>query len=307
MMVGIDIGGTKIELAAFDENLNAVGSWREPTPKASYVDLITSLQVLVKRAQDLAGPLGSIGVGVPGLIHDGRVSASSNIPSLNGKDVRRDLSDAVGQDIILSNDANAFVQSEAYDGSGYGYSCVCGLIVGTGYAGAFSFSGCVNLGRQGVAGEIGHVPISAVVANAHQLPLRQCGCGLAGCIEQYVSGPGLEWICRYLNAPFSTCIELAKALDSEEASAERVLDVYVDCLGSSIASVILTSDPDVFVLGGGVSNINALYERLPSVVESHLFAALTSPPIKMARHGDSSGVRGAAIIGLQRKAVQASP
>ena len=133
-----------------------------------------------------------------------------------------------------------------------GFASVCGLIVGTGYSGAFSSSGSLNLGWQGAAGEIGHVPISTRVAHAHQLPLRKCGCGLSGCIEQYVSGPGLEWLCQHLGAPFSSCIELAKGLDDQSGEAQRVLDVYLDCLGSSIASLILTHDPEVFVLGGGV-------------------------------------------------------
>ena len=300
MMVGIDIGGTKIELAAFDAGFKTLGVWRASTPRTGYVDLISRLCRLLKRAQKLVGPPVSIGVGVPGLIREGRISAASNIPSLRDKNLRRDLSDALGQDVALTNDANAFVHSESYDGSGHGYSSVCGLIVGTGYSGAFSLSGSVNPGWQGAAGEIGHAPISAVVAKTHNLPLRQCGCGLAGCIERYVSGSGLEWICRHLNTPYSTCIDFANGLDSQEVLAECVLNVYLDCLGSSIAGLVLANDPDVFVLGGGVSNISALYERLPSAVESHLFAALDSPPIKMARHGDSSGVRGAALIGCQR-------
>ena len=213
-----------------------------------------------------------------------------------GKYLRRDLSAAVGQEVILVNDADAFVQSEAFDGSGCGFESVCGLIIGTGYAGAFSFLGKSNAGFQGAAGEIGHVPISAYVAQAHDLPLRRCGCGLTGCIEQYVSGPGLEWICRHLGAPFSSCTELAEGLDKQSEAAQRVLDVYLDCLGSSIASLIMTNDPEIFVLGGGISNIRSLYARLPDVVETHLFAELASPPIRMARHGDSSGVRGAALI-----------
>ena len=299
MKVGIDIGGTKIELAAFDAGFNRVGTWRKPTPRSSYGDLAKTVCELVKRVHKVAGPPESIGVGVPGLIREGRVLAASNLPGLSGKNLRRDLSDAVGQNIVLTNDANAFVRSEAFDGSGSGYSAVCGLIVGTGYSGAFSFSGNVNRGWQGAAGEFGHTPISAVVAKAHNLPLRQCGCGLAGCIERYVSGPGLEWICRHLNAPFSTALEFAEGLHRHEVLAGCVLNVYLDCLASSIASLILTNDPDVFVLGGGVSNISALYEKLPGAVESQLFGTVTAPPIKMARHGDSSGVRGAALVGIQ--------
>ena len=300
MIVGIDIGGTKIALGAFDAELNSLGMWREPTPRTSYVDLVNKICVLVKRAHKLAGPPESIGIGVPGLIHDGRVMTTSNIPGLKGRNLHRDLSDAFGQDVILANDANTFVQAEAYYGAGYGYSSVCGLIVGTGFSGAFASAGSVNAGWQGAAGEVGHIPISANAASVHKLPLRTCGCGLIGCIEQYVSGPGLEWICRHLDAPFSSCIELAAGLDSRAGPAERVLNVYLDCLGSSIASLILTNDPDVVVLGGGVSNITSLYERLPDVVETHLFAGLNSPPIRKARHGSTSGVRGAALIARQR-------
>ena len=301
MIVGIDIGGTKMELAAFDAALNTLGTWRDATPTASYDDLVAKVCALVKQAKELAGLPDFIGVGVPGVVQDGYVSATSNIPSLRGKNLSRDLSDAVGHSVVLSNDANSFVRSEVFDGAGCGYSAVCGLIIGTGYSCAFSFSGHVFGGQQGLAGEIGHVPISAVVARAHGLPLRQCGCGLVGCIEQYVSGPGLDWICRHLNSPFSSGIELAKNLECREEDAERVLNVYLDCLGSSIANLVLTNDPDVFVLGGGVSNINFLCERLPSFVETHLFGGLASPPIKMARHGDLSGVRGAALMGRQRK------
>ncbi len=301
MMVGIDIGGTKIELAAFDAGFATLGVWRESTPRTSYGDLVNRICTLVKRAHALAGPTDSIGVGVPGLMHNGRVTATSNIPGLKGKNLRRDLSAAVGQDVILARDVDAFVQSEAHDGSGCGFSSVCGLVLGTGYSGAFSFSGSSNPSWQGAAGEIGHVPISARVARRHELPLRKCGCGLTGCIEQYVSGPGLEWMCRHLGAPYRSCIELAEGLGDRSGPAERVLDVYLDCLGSSIASLILSNDPDVFVLGGGVSNITSLYERLPDRVETHLFGNLTSPPIKMARHGDSSGVRGAALIARQQQ------
>ena len=300
MMVGIDIGGTKIELAAFDARLTTLGAWRESTPRTSYRDLVSVICTLVERADAYAGPADSIGVGVPGLMRNGRVTATSNLPGLTGKNLRRDLSAAFGQDVILARDVDAFVRSEAHDGAGRGFSSVCGLILGTGYSGAFSFSGNSTPGWQGAAGEIGHVPISARVARAHKLPLRKCGCGLTGCMEQYVSGPGLEWICRHLGAPFSSCIELAGGLDERSGQAERVLDVYVDCLGSSIASLILSNDPDVFVLGGGVSNITSLYERLPDSVETHLFANLSPPPIRMARHGDSSGVRGSALIAMQR-------
>ena len=300
MLVGIDIGGTKIELAAFDAGLKPLGKWREPTPTGSYEELVGKLRVLVEQASELVGPPVSVGVGVPGVINDGHVWATSNVPSLKGKDLRTDLSSAIGRRVVLSNDATSFVRSEAFDGSGRGYSSVCGLVIGTGYAGAFALSGSVILGRQGVAGEIGHVPISALVAKMHGLPLRRCGCGLVGCIEQYVSGPGLDWICRHIESPFNSGKELAKGLQIATAGADRVLNVYLDCLGSSIAGLVLTHDPDIFVLGGGVTNMKCLFERLPSFVEAHLFARVSCPPIRMARHGDSSGVRGAALIGRQQ-------
>ena len=299
MLVGIDIGGTKIELAAFDAGLNTLCKWREPTPTASYKELVGKVSALVEQASELVGPPESVGVGVPGVINDGHVWATSNVPSLQGQDLRTDLSSAIGRRVVLANDATSFVRSEAFDGSGRGYSSVCGLVIGTGYAGAFASSGSVILGRQGVAGEIGHVPISAVVAKTHGLPLRRCGCGLAGCIEQYVSGPGLDWICRHFGSPFNSAIELAKGLQNATEDVERVLTVYLDCLGSSIAGLVLTHDPDVFVLGGGVTNMKCLFERLPSFVQAHLFAGVTCSPIRMARHGDSSGVRGAALIGRQ--------
>jgi len=281
LRIGVDIGGTKIEAIRFDRG-REVFRKRVATPRGDYQKTIEAIAALVHEAGH-----GSIGVGMPGaLSHLSRVVKNANSTWLNGKPLKQDLEQALGRKVRLENDANCFALSEATDGAGKGARVVFGVILGTGVGGGIVVDGRLLKGANAIAGEWGHNPVP--LPTAEDLPLPPCYCGRAGCIETYLSGPGL-------------------ARDHERATGRRVapeeaaLDArtmarYQERLARALAGVINLLDPDVIVLGGGMSKLATLYTEVPRLWTRYVFsdhvATRLAPPV----HGDSSGVRGAAWL-----------
>ncbi len=299
MIYGIDVGGTKIEIAVYADDLNAVDRWRTATPTESYDAFIETLANLIGEADAKFGVEGTVGLGIPGLIDAEGRSLSSNIPAANGRNVRRDLSARIGRKVTIGNDCRCFALSEATGGAGEGFRNVYGAVLGTGAAGGFVVDGVLEAGRQGIAGEYGHIPLPALMQQRYDLPLRQCGCGLPSCVEGYISGPGLMFLQQYFGGSFADAPTLASAWRAGDGVAEKTFDVYLDILGSTFATLVLLHDPDIIVLGGGVSLIDGIPERLPGAIEEHLFNNAKSPIIRRAKFGDASGSRGAAILANQ--------
>lgn len=282
LRIGVDIGGTKIETIALDQRGREVFRKRVTTPRGHYQKTIEIVAVLVREAG-----AGSVGIGMPGALSQvtGLVK-NANSTWLNGKPLKQDLEKALGREVRLENDANCFALSEASDGAGKGAQVVFGVILGTGVGGGIVVNGRVLTGANAIAGEWGHNPLP--LPETEDLPLPPCYCGRAGCIETYLSGPGLAR-------------DHESATGRRVAPEEAVLDAktmarYQERLARALASVINLLDPDVIVLGGGMSKLAALYTEVPRLWTRYVFsdhvATRLAPPV----HGDSSGVRGAARL-----------
>ncbi|MGQ3018216.1 ROK family protein [Phenylobacterium sp.] len=289
--IGVDFGGTKIEAAALDKTGAIIARLRRPNPGA-YGPALTVVAELVAAVEAEAGARAArVGVGMPGSISP-RTGLIRNANSvwLNGERFGQDLEAALGRPVRLANDANCLALSEAADGAGAGAGVVFAAILGTGCGGGLVVDGCLVEGRNGVTGEWGHTPLPWATAEEHPGPA--CWCGRRGCLETWISGPALAADHGAgLSAP--EIIEAARAGDPD---AQGALARYVDRLGRALAGVVDLIDPDVIVLGGGMSNVGELYERLPGAIGPHVFADGFDTPIRQAVHGDSSGVRGAAWL-----------
>jgi fructokinase len=283
LRIGVDVGGTKIEALALDGAGREVSRRRVATPRGDYAATIHAIQALAHEAGE-----GAVGVGIPGNISQktGLVK-NANSTWLNGKPLKRDLEVALGREIRIENDANCFALSEAADGAGKGAAVVFGVILGTGVGGGVVVHGKVLAGANGIAGEWGHNPLPA--PTAADLPLPDCYCGRKGCIETYLSGPGLSHDYERRTGERKTAEEIVSLGDP-------ALERYVERLARALAGVINVLDPDVIVLGGGMSNVARLYTEVPRLWTRHVFsdhvATRLAPPV----HGDSSGVRGAAWL-----------
>jgi fructokinase len=282
MRIGIDLGGTKIEAIAL-EGAREVLRKRVPTPRGDYDATISAVSSLVRQ---IGG--GTVGVGIPGALS--RVTdlvKNANSTWLIGKPLKEDLERAIGREVRLENDANCFALSEATDGAGRGAAVVFGVILGTGVGGGIVAHGKVLTGANAIAGEWGHNPLPA--PQPDDLPLPTCYCGRSGCIETYLSGPGLSADHLRLTG---------ERLKAEEIVAlqGRSLERYEARLARSLASVINVLDPDVIVLGGGMSNVERLYTEVPRLWSEHVFSDHVATRLVRNAHGDSSGVRGAAWL-----------
>ena len=299
MMYGLDIGGTKAEFAVFDNDLNRLHACRIATPTSDYDRLIKSIGELVDDADSHFGRVESIGVGVPGIRdRDGR-SFSANVPCLNERDVKSDLADQLKRTVVVTNDGMAFALSEAHGGAGEGHDPMVGVVLGTGTFGGYCVGGQLQSGRDGVAGEWGHLSIAATVRERHDLPLHRCGCGALGCIECYVSGRGMSRIHRHLAGSALSTRELVQGMRAGESSCKRAFGIWMDCVASCFAQLVLHINPEIVVVGGGLSQIRELYCQLPDVLSKYLFQQIEPPRIVPAKFGDASGVRGTAILAAQ--------
>ena len=245
----------------------------------------------------------SVGVGVPGAVDSERLIKNSNILVLNQQAFAQDLEQALGMAVPVTNDANCFTLSEAMDGSGYGHSVVFGVILGTGCGGGLCIDNRLISGPNACAGEWGHNALPRYHESQDGTGVR-CYCGQLNCIESFISGSGLER--QYLNhtAQHAGVPQIMRQVESGDADACLLWERYCDQLARALASVVNTLDPDVIVLGGGVSNIDLLYSGLQARVAQYVFGKQCRTPIVRARHGDSSGVRGAAWLGAQQAIVE---
>ena len=283
LRIGIDLGGTKIEALALDPRGREVFRKRVLTPRGDYAATLEAVVALVNEVG-----AGTVGVGIPGALS--RVTGlvkNANSTWLIGQPLKQDLERALGREVRFENDANCFALSEAIDGAGQGARVVFGVILGTGVGGGIVVDRRVLVGRNAIAGEWGHNPLP--IPSAADLPLPACYCGRTGCIETYLSGPGLESDHERLTQEKLQAKEVA-ARDGE------ALDRYVERLGRSLAGVINFLDPDVIVLGGGMSNVERLYTEVPRRWTRYVFSDQVATRLVRNVHGDSSGVRGAAWL-----------
>jgi fructokinase len=275
MRIGIDLGGTKIEGIALDTVGAELVRRRVSTPRGDYRATVDAVVGLVHAIESETGRSATVGVGMPGALSrvSGRVK-NANSTCLNGQPLQDDLEAALVRPVRLANDANCFALSEAIDGAGRGARVVFGVILGTGVGGGIVVDGQVLEGPNAITGEWGHNPMP--LPNDDDLPLRTCYCGRAGCIETYLSGPALE----------------RERVQDEGAALSR----YERRLARALAGVINVLDPDVIVLGGGVSNLDRLYDHVPRLWGVHVFSDQVATRLVKHAHGDSSGVRGAAWL-----------
>ena len=296
MRIGIDLGGTKIEGIAL-EGADVLFRRRVPSPRGDYDATILAIRDFVAAIQQETGRKGTIGIGIPGAMsaHSGLVK-NANSTWIIGKPLARDLERAIGQPVRVSNDANCFALSEATDGAAKGAHNVFGVIIGTGTGGGIVIDGHVIEGRHRIAGEWGHNPLPWPTPD--ETPGPPCYCGSRGCIETFLSGPALVQTYARLDAksPYSDASAIAAQADAGDARASQALAVYEGRLARALASIINVLDPDIIVLGGGLSNIARLYTSVPALWKPFVFSDTADTPLVAALHGDSSGVRGAAWL-----------
>jgi fructokinase len=295
MRIGIDLGGTKTESVAIDDGGAECARVRIATPSHSYDEIVSAVARLVRETEARVGQEGTVGVGIPGAISPATgLVKNANTVVLNGRPLDRDLEQALGRPVRIANDANCFALSEASDGAGAGGRVVFGVIVGTGTGGGLVVEGKVLTGPHAIAGEWGHNPLPW--PRDDERPGPSCYCGKHGCIETYLSGPGLARDHRECTGQACDAGTVARKAESGDPESLATLARHADRMARSLACVINVIDPDVIVLGGGVSNIARLYQEVPRLLGNYVFSDTVTTPIRPARHGDSSGVRGAAWL-----------
>jgi fructokinase len=300
MRIGIDLGGTKIEVIALDESGATLARRRVATPVGDYDGTVRAIAGLVEGVEAELGARGSVGIATPGAISNRTgLMKNSNSTVLNGRPLDRDIAAALGRPIRMENDANCFALSEAVDGAAAGAAVVFGVILGTGVGGGLVVERRVVTGRNRIGGEWGHNPLPW--PRDDERPGAACYCGKAGCVETFLSGSGLARSYRATTGVDTSAEEIARAAGQGEAAALASLELYRDRLARSLAVVVDIVDPDVVVLGGGLSNMESLYEDLPACVARYAFSDALDTRIVRAIHGDSSGVRGAAWLWPQRQ------
>lgn len=295
MRIGVDLGGTKIELAALAPNGAIVLRERIATPQHDYAATLDALRELVTSAEARLGETASVGVAIPGTL-SARTGLVKNANStwLIGHPLDKDLSALLDRPIRVANDANCFALSEATDGAGHGAQIVFGIIVGTGVGGGICIDGKILTGANAIAGEWGHNPLPA--PRDDERPGHLCYCGKSGCIETWLSGPALTRQFFAMTSERATAAEIAARAKNGDADAAAVMESFYDRFARAIASVVNILDPDVVVMGGGLSNIDTLYRELPARIMRHAFTPEAPIRVVKNRHGDSSGVRGAAWL-----------
>lgn len=293
--IGVDLGGTKTEAVAIGPRGETLARRRAPTPAHDYAAVLATIGGLVLDIERELGGRGSVGVGTPGVIspRTGLVK-NSNTTGLNGKPLDKDLEALLERPVRLENDANCFALSEAVDGAGAGARIVFGVILGTGVGGGIVVDGKVLSGVNKVAGEWGHTPLPWMTPD--EFPGRRCYCGHYGCVETFLSGPGLAFDYGRRGGGEASGEEIAARAAAGEAVARHTLEIYRDRLSRALAGIVNLLDPDVIVLGGGVSNIDFIYEGLRDLVEKQAFSDVIDTRISRNVHGDSGGVRGAAWL-----------
>jgi fructokinase len=293
--IGVDLGGTKIEFVALEPDGNELHRHRVPTPRGDYDATIRAIKEGVEKIEGKLSRSATVGVGIPGTISGitHRVK-NANSTWMNGKPFDKDLGAALKREVRCANDANCLAVSEATDGAGAGKRLVFAVILGTGCGGGIAVDGRVHNGRNGVAGEWGHTVLPWM--RPDEFPGPPCYCGLRGCIETWISGTGLE--ADYARATKTKLLgkEIVARSEAGEAEAIACLQRYEDRLTRSLSQLVNILDPDIIVLGGGVSQVPRLYQDVPKRLKQYVFGREADTPVVVAKHGDASGVRGAAWL-----------
>jgi fructokinase len=293
--IGIDLGGTKIEAAAVDGSGAVCVRRRVATPTGDYRGTIAAITVLVRQIERDIGETAPVGIGMPGAISPTTgLIKNANSTWLIGRPLQRDLETALGRPTRLANDANCFALSEATDGAAAGMETVFGVILGTGVGGGIAVRGQILLGANAIAGEWGHNSLPWPAPG--ETPGRPCYCGRSGCIETFLSGPALAADHHRHTRRSLSAFEIADLGEQGDAECSATLDRYMHRLARGLAAVINLIDPDAIVLGGGLSRISALYERVPVLWTQYIFSDRVVTQLLPPVHGDSSGVRGAAWL-----------
>ncbi len=291
---GIDLGGTKTEIVAFGPGLAERLRLRIPTPAGEYAAAVRELAALVSRAERELGESGPVGLGHPGAIDPATgVLHNAFATAFNDRPFAADLARALGREVRLENDANCLALSEARDGAGAGFGTVFAAILGTGAGAGIVIDGRLLRGRHALAGEWGHNPLPWMTREEHPGP--RCYCGREGCIERFVSGTALAADHARVTGETRDAADIAAAAQAGDAACRATLARHADRLARALAHVVNLVDPDVVVVGGGLSRVGSLYEGLEARIAGYAYAR-ASPPVVPARHGDASGVRGAAML-----------
>jgi len=293
--IGVDIGGTKIEIAAIDESGAELLRRRESAPRGGYAEAIEAIAQLVLEAEREVGAHCPVGIGTPGAVSRGSgVLKNAYASALNGMPVKPDLERRLGREVRFANDANCFALSEAIDGAAKGAQVVFGVILGTGVGGGVVVDGRALSGANAICGEWGHnsLPWPA----PEEMPGPRCACGRTGCIEAFLSGPGLARDHRLATGEAREPADIAARADSGDRGCALTLERYEERLARALASVINLLDPEVIVLGGGVSRIERLVRNVPARWTRHVYSDSVVTRLARAAHGDASGVRGAARL-----------
>jgi len=295
MRIGIDLGGTKVEAIALGDAGQELFRRRVPTPSRDYDGTLSAIANLVADIEEKLGRQGSVGIGTPGAIspRTGLIKNSNSVV-LNGRPLDRDLTTRLGRPIRIDNDANCFALSEAVDGAAHDASVVFGVILGTGVGGGIVVDRRVITGRNRIAGEWGHNPLPW--PRLDELPGPPCYCGKRGCIETFLSGPGMAHEFRNRTGRDLSAHDIVAAADAGDTVTLAMMETYEDRLARGLAHIINVVDPEVIVLGGGLSNIERLYRNVPPLIQRYVFSDGVATPVVRAIHGDSSGVRGAAWL-----------
>ncbi|MSO36041.1 MAG: ROK family protein [Acidobacteria bacterium] len=295
MRIGIDLGGTKIEGIALAADGRELQRRRIAAPRGNYGDSVRAITGLVESLEHDTQARGTVGVGIPGAVSPATgLIKNANSTWLIGRPLAEDLARALGRPVRLANDANCFALSEATDGAGAGANVVFGVIIGTGTGGGIVVNGRVVVGANAIAGEWGHNPLPGLGDDERLVPA--CYCGRTGCIESFLSGPALSRDYAAAAGERVSAIEVAARAAQGEAHAEAAMSRYEARFARAIASVINVLDPDVIVLGGGLSNIDRLYANVPARWSPFVFSDRVDTRLVRATHGDASGVRGAAWL-----------
>jgi fructokinase len=296
MRIGVDLGGTKTEALALDDSGHELRRVRVPTPQQDYLGTVRTIAALVQGLEREIGARGTVGVGIPGTITAATgLVKNANSTWLNGQPLQRDLSDVLSREVRCANDANCFAISEATDGVAVGAEVVFGVILGTGCGGGIVVRGALLTGPNGLAGEWGHTALPW--PNADEWPGPQCYCGRRGCLETWISGPAFERDFERATGRSLRGSEIVSASAAGDAEADVALERLEDRIARGLSTVVDIIDPDVIVLGGGLSRIDRLYSgNISARLRDYGFGGGVETPIRRNLHGDSSGVRGAAWL-----------